>query len=349
MRSARIAAASTVSPSSHDEGVIAGLYGNLERHLRRLRSRVFARASFNLIRVLLIGCGDVAPARRANDAQPGPGSIGIVRRAEEIPRLRAHGVVPIVADLDDFASLRRLALAPFAVLHCAPPPSEGRDDPRTRKLVAALTRARIIPQRFVYLSTSGVYGDCAGARVDETRPRKPQTPRARRRVAAEDRLRAWGGRNGVALAILRVAGHLLRCAAAARAPQAGHARARARRRRVHQPHPRRRPRARGGCGDLPRQHQPRVQRHRRRRDEDGRVVRRRRGRVPPAAPAARDVGRGRAAHRADAAVVHERIAPARQRARQARAAPAPRAIRRRSRCSRRSRRASFASSSPLQL
>jgi len=58
----------------------------------------------------------------------------------------------------------------------------------------------------VYLSTSGVYGDCAGARVDETRPRRPQTPRARRRVAAEDRLREWSGRNGVALAILRVPG-----------------------------------------------------------------------------------------------------------------------------------------------
>jgi len=153
----------------------------------------------------LIGCGDVG-LRAAQMMRTRARVIGIVRRAEEIPRLRAHGVVPVVADLDDFASLRRLSLAPFAVLHCAPPPSEGRDDPRTRKLVAALTRARIIPQRFVYLSTSGVYGDCAGARVDETRPRKPQTPRARRRVAAEDRLRAWSGRNGVALAILRVPG-----------------------------------------------------------------------------------------------------------------------------------------------
>ena len=132
--------------------------------------------------------------------------IGIVRRAEEIPRLRAHGVVPVVADLDDFASLRRLSLAPFAVLHCAPPPSEGRDDPRTRKLVAALTRARIIPQRFVYISTSGVYGDCAGARVGETRPRRAGTPRARRRVVAEDRLRDWAKRYGVSLSILRVPG-----------------------------------------------------------------------------------------------------------------------------------------------
>ncbi|MFO1312540.1 MAG: NAD-dependent epimerase/dehydratase family protein [Burkholderiales bacterium] len=132
--------------------------------------------------------------------------VGVVRRAEEIPRVRAHGVTPVVADLDDFASLRRLALAPYAVLHCAPPPSEGRDDTRTQKLLAALTRARIIPQRFVYISTSGVYGDCAGARIDETRPRKPQSPRARRRVAAEDRLRDWSGRNGVALAILRAPG-----------------------------------------------------------------------------------------------------------------------------------------------
>src|SRR5207247_5666053 len=100
----------------------------------------------------------------------------------------------------------RLRTAPFAVLHCAPPPSDGRDDPRTQRLVAALARARIIPQRFVYLSTSGVYGDCAGARVTEVRPRRAQTPRARRRVAAEDRLRAWATRRGVRLAILRAPG-----------------------------------------------------------------------------------------------------------------------------------------------
>jgi nucleoside-diphosphate-sugar epimerase len=102
--------------------------------------------------------------------------------------------------------LRRLRTAPFAVLHFAPPPSEGRDDPRTQKLIAALAGARIIPQRFVYISTSGVYGDCAGAHVTETHPRRAQTPRARRRVAAEDRLRAWARAHGVQLAILRAPG-----------------------------------------------------------------------------------------------------------------------------------------------
>ncbi|MEO8509262.1 MAG: NAD-dependent epimerase/dehydratase family protein, partial [Betaproteobacteria bacterium] len=67
-------------------------------------------------------------------------------------------------------------------------------------------RARIIPQRFVYISTSGVYGDCAGARVDETRTRRAQTPRGKRRVAAENRLREWAARHGVQLALLRVPG-----------------------------------------------------------------------------------------------------------------------------------------------
>jgi nucleoside-diphosphate-sugar epimerase len=115
-------------------------------------------------------------------------------------------VAPIVGDLDDFRTLRRLPAAPFGVLHFAPPPGEGRDDPRTKRLLAALTTSGRIPQRFVYISTTGVYGDCAGAHVSETRPRRAQTPRARRRVAAEDRLRAWAAAHGVGATILRAPG-----------------------------------------------------------------------------------------------------------------------------------------------
>jgi nucleoside-diphosphate-sugar epimerase len=158
-----------------------------------------------MIRVLLIGCGDVA-MRTADLLRRRARLYGLTRRPDDIHRLRAHGVVPIVGDLDRLATLARLRLAPYAVLDFAPPPPEGRDDPRTRKLVAALARARSIPQRFVYISTSGVYGDCAGAQVDEMRPRCAQTPRARRRVDAEDRLRDWAKRYDVGLAILRVPG-----------------------------------------------------------------------------------------------------------------------------------------------
>jgi nucleoside-diphosphate-sugar epimerase len=158
-----------------------------------------------VIRVLLIGCGDVA-LRTALLLRGRVRLYGLTRRAVDGPKLRAHGIVPLAGDLDDYTTLGRLRTAPFAVLHFAPPPSEGRDDPRTQKLIAALARARIIPQRFVYISTSGVYGDCAGAQVTETHARRAQTPRARRRVAAEDRLRAWARAYGVQLAILRAPG-----------------------------------------------------------------------------------------------------------------------------------------------
>jgi len=64
----------------------------------------------------------------------------------------------------------------------------------------------MLPRRFVYLSTSGVYGDCAGEWVDETRPPNPRTERAMRRLDAERALGDWGERNQVEIAILRVPG-----------------------------------------------------------------------------------------------------------------------------------------------
>src|SRR5450830_1056933 len=116
--------------------------------------------------------------------------------------LRAAGAVPIVANLDDRASLRRLAGLATMIVHLAPPLSSGLLDRRTRNLVA------ILPEhaRLVYVSTSGVYGDCGGAWVDETRPTAPGNARAKRRVDAEQVLRGWGARRGAKVAILRVPG-----------------------------------------------------------------------------------------------------------------------------------------------
>ena len=156
-------------------------------------------------RVLLIGCGDIA-LRVAERLRHRARLVGLTRTPGDVAKLRGHGIVPLVGDLDDRRTLARLRTAPFAVLHFAPPPGEGRDDPRTRHLVAALASARIIPRHIVYLSTSGVYGDCAGARVTETRPRRAQTPRATRRVAAEERLRRFAIRSRITLTILRVPG-----------------------------------------------------------------------------------------------------------------------------------------------
>lgn len=156
-------------------------------------------------RILIVGAGDVAGraipwlARRFR-------VFALTRRPEDRERLRRLGAVPVLADLDDRSSLARLAGIADAVLHFAPPPAAGAGDPRTARLLAALAGGRSLPQRLIYISTTGVYGDCAGARIDETRPCRATTARARRRVDAERRLREFGARNAVKVAILRAPG-----------------------------------------------------------------------------------------------------------------------------------------------
>jgi nucleoside-diphosphate-sugar epimerase len=130
----------------------------------------------------------------------------LTRSRERHALLRTQGVVPLSGDLDDAGSLARLAGLSHDVLHFAPPPNRGEDDVRTANLIRALRKARSIPQRMIYISTSGVYGDCAGALVREHACVRPQTDRARRRADAERRLRDWGRRAGVRVVILRVPG-----------------------------------------------------------------------------------------------------------------------------------------------
>jgi nucleoside-diphosphate-sugar epimerase len=151
--------------------------------------------------VLVLGCGDVG-LRFAREQASRVRVIGVVRRADAAEAVRAAGAIPIRADLDDRRSLRRLAGLAGRVLHSAPPPGTGLDDPRTRRALAALHAAGT----WVYLSTTGVYGDCEGARFDETRRPAPRNERAVRRVAAERRLRRRAASGAIRATILRVPG-----------------------------------------------------------------------------------------------------------------------------------------------
>ena len=161
-------------------------------------------ARFRRARVLIVGCGDVGQ-RAARRLSPRVRVLALVRDAAAAPALRAQGIAPLRGDLDDTASLRRLAGIATHVIHLAPPPGEGEGDARTQALLRALAR-RSVPAALVYGSTSGVYGDCGGAWIDETRARNPQTARARRRVAAEGHVRAFGRAAGVRASILRIPG-----------------------------------------------------------------------------------------------------------------------------------------------
>jgi len=156
-------------------------------------------------RLLIIGCGDVG-LRVAKLLRSRHRIYALTRDAERFAAMRDHGVIPLAGDLDRPSTLDGLAGLAHDVIHLAPPPAAGATDSRTAHLIAALGRARSLPQHFVYISTSGVYGDCSGALIDETSPLRPRTDRARRRADAERRLREWGARTGVRVSILRVPG-----------------------------------------------------------------------------------------------------------------------------------------------
>ncbi len=156
-------------------------------------------------RLLIIGCGDVA-LRALPHLRERYRVYGLTRNRERAPLLREHGILPIVGNLDDPASLDGLTGIAQDVLHSAPPPPRGTRDTRTAHLIAALAKAKSLPQQLIYISTSGVYGDCAGELVDETRPLRPLTARARRRVDAERQLRNWGKRSRVRISVLRAPG-----------------------------------------------------------------------------------------------------------------------------------------------
>ncbi|HMS81769.1 MAG TPA: hypothetical protein PKC20_20050, partial [Burkholderiaceae bacterium] len=131
---------------------------------------------------MVLGCGDVG-LRFARAFSDRFRIVGVVRRDDARDAVRAAGA----------------GLAP-RVLPSAPPPPEGRDDPRTRRALVAMHRARV----WIYLSTTGVYGDCGGAFFDETRAVAPRNDRAARRVAAERLLRRRAARGTIREAVNEV-------------------------------------------------------------------------------------------------------------------------------------------------
>ncbi len=154
--------------------------------------------------LLIVGCGDVG-LRVIKQVLPRWRVVALSSSPARLAELRAAGVVPLLGNLDDPATLVRLGAVADHVLHLAPPPSQGHTDPRTGHLLQALARGGRV-KRLVYGSTTGVYGNCDGAWIDETRPVQPQTDRAHRRVDAEAQLRAFGRRTDTVVTILRIPG-----------------------------------------------------------------------------------------------------------------------------------------------
>ena len=162
---------------------------------------------FRRQRVLIVGCGDVG-LRVARHLPRRLGLMALTSSTSRVEELRRAGITPLQGNLDTPASVRRLAGLATRVVHLAPPPGDHpqwQNDPRTVALLRAL-RLRSMPASLVYGSTSGVYGDCAGALVQETRPLNPHTPRSQRRADAEAHVRLFGRATATPVHILRIPG-----------------------------------------------------------------------------------------------------------------------------------------------
>ncbi|MES9904533.1 MAG: SDR family oxidoreductase [Sedimenticola sp.] len=153
---------------------------------------------------LIIGCGYLGKKVALALRRQGVDATGVVRSEAGVSALAALGIEALRVDLDD-PDTPPLPLSGCELFYFAPPPRSGIKDSRVARLLAACDRQGA-PRRIVYLSTTGVYGDCAGDWVDETRPVKPVAERALRRRDAEERFHQWCQTRPTELVILRVAG-----------------------------------------------------------------------------------------------------------------------------------------------
>ena len=156
-------------------------------------------------RILIVGCGDVG-LRLLPQLTPSYKVFALTSSEDRAPLLRQAGAIPVIGNLDQADTLWRLPQLASRVINLAPPPAVGKIDTRTHNLLRILAQRSRFIRQLIYISTTGVYGDCAGAWIDETKGVNPQSLRAQRRVSAEAQIRAWSSQTGVSAHILRVPG-----------------------------------------------------------------------------------------------------------------------------------------------
>ena len=155
--------------------------------------------------VVIIGCGDIGTQVAQHFLENNDTVAAVVRSENSKQKLQSLGIDAQQADLSGVIELNT-EVAGCHLFHFAPPPREGSEDTHTRNLIQALKQSHQPPARIVYISTTGVYGDCQGNWVDEDTPVNPQVDRARRRYDAEQQLLEYGKSHGTDIIILRVAG-----------------------------------------------------------------------------------------------------------------------------------------------
>jgi nucleoside-diphosphate-sugar epimerase len=162
------------------------------------------------MRVLIIGCGYVGLPLGAELVRLGHEVFGLRRTASADAPLLAAGIKPVAADVTKSADLAQLR-GPFDwVVNCVSSGKGGVDQYRevylqgTRNLIDWLAAAP--PKKFVYTSSTSVYGQSDGSPVKETSPAEPASETGRVLLDTEKVLLDAAQQKKFPAVILRVAG-----------------------------------------------------------------------------------------------------------------------------------------------
>lgn len=154
------------------------------------------------IPITIIGCGYIGKLLAQQLQTKKIPVTGFVSSEHSLAECSNKNIACKIIDLDQ--RLNDIDVSGQRVIYLAPPPAAGKTDSRIANYLHAIEDQP--PEKFALISTTGVYGDCNGAWVDETTPLKPKADRACRRADAERQVQQFCQHRHIPLVILRVPG-----------------------------------------------------------------------------------------------------------------------------------------------
>jgi nucleoside-diphosphate-sugar epimerase len=162
------------------------------------------------MRVLIVGCGYVGLPLGTELVRLGHEVCGLTRTDRHHAALQSASIQPLMADVSQRADLDKLPLPFDWVVNTVSSSKGGVEEYKqvylqgTRHLLDRLAAAP--PKKFVYTSSTSVYGQTDGSQVKESSPAEPITETGQVLVAAEKLLLDAAREKKLPALILRVAG-----------------------------------------------------------------------------------------------------------------------------------------------
>jgi nucleoside-diphosphate-sugar epimerase len=162
------------------------------------------------MRVLIVGCGYVGAALGAELVRQGHEVFGLRRSCGAVAELTAVGIKPLVGDIAQSAQLSKLSAGYDWVVNCVSSSGGGEEGYRSTYLNGTCNLLQWLssqpPRKFVYTSSTSVYGQNDGSLVDETSAAEPGAPTAKILSETEQVLFDAFRRTKFPAVVLRVAG-----------------------------------------------------------------------------------------------------------------------------------------------